>query len=213
MTYKRLSAEERKTQIKEAAKRIFLKKQFSNTTMEDIIKESGMSKGGVYNYYKSRIDILRDLVLDSNKYRLKVSVATSKQYPTLSEKELFVELLIDKFIDYNEYKSLYSMLLVEKKNSQDFDKFYDNLIEESSQVFFKALGDKELRSQLNIDVRYFKLFSSRDFVEFYNTFIVGMEVLSNRERFLENRSFLRGLFTAYIDVNIDATASEGKFNE
>lgn len=37
----RLSADERKKQIRETAKDIFLKKGFNNTTMEDVIREVG----------------------------------------------------------------------------------------------------------------------------------------------------------------------------
>lgn len=43
---KRLSFDERKQAIKHAAIRIFVQQGFENTTMEDLIKESGLSKGG-----------------------------------------------------------------------------------------------------------------------------------------------------------------------
>lgn len=54
---KRLSAEERKKSIKEAAARVFVTKGFAHTTMEDLIRESGLSKGGFYHYYKSTTDV------------------------------------------------------------------------------------------------------------------------------------------------------------
>ena len=42
-TKQRLPAEVRKKEIREAAKRVFLKKGFTATTMEDVIAEAGMS--------------------------------------------------------------------------------------------------------------------------------------------------------------------------
>ena len=41
----------RKKEIREAAKKCFLNKGFRLTTMEDVIKEIGMSRGGVYHHY------------------------------------------------------------------------------------------------------------------------------------------------------------------
>ena len=54
--FKRLSEKERKIQICNAAKDVFLKKGFSRSNMEDVIEASGISKGGVYNYYKNLCD-------------------------------------------------------------------------------------------------------------------------------------------------------------
>ncbi|MDU1044507.1 TetR/AcrR family transcriptional regulator, partial [Peptoniphilus rhinitidis] len=43
----------RKKEIREAAKKCFLNKGFQLTTMEDVITEVGMSRGGVYHHYAS----------------------------------------------------------------------------------------------------------------------------------------------------------------
>ena len=59
---KRLSFDERKQQIKRAAARIFTEKGLENTTMEDLVKETGLSKGGLYHYYKNTTGILLSLI-------------------------------------------------------------------------------------------------------------------------------------------------------
>ena len=51
----------RKKEIREAAKRCFLNKGFQNTTMEDVITEIGMSRGGVYHHYSSTKEMLKDI--------------------------------------------------------------------------------------------------------------------------------------------------------
>ena len=55
---------ERKKEILEAATKIFLKKGFEKTSMEDIIAATSLSKGGFYHYYSNTTDILHDLMLE-----------------------------------------------------------------------------------------------------------------------------------------------------
>jgi AcrR family transcriptional regulator len=43
----------RRADILDAAKRVFTIKGFEPTTMQDIVEESGMSRGGVYQYFSS----------------------------------------------------------------------------------------------------------------------------------------------------------------
>ena len=62
MSGKRLSKDAREKQIQNAAKEIFLKKGFFNTTMDDVILCSGMSVGGVYHYYKNIYEIFYDIM-------------------------------------------------------------------------------------------------------------------------------------------------------
>jgi TetR/AcrR family transcriptional regulator, mexJK operon transcriptional repressor len=51
----------KKEQIQLAAKRLFLEKGFSNTSMDAITKEAGVSKQTVYSYYESKEDLLYDV--------------------------------------------------------------------------------------------------------------------------------------------------------
>ena len=44
----------RKNQILEAAFKVFVNKGYSRTTMDDIVNSSGLSKGALYHYYKSK---------------------------------------------------------------------------------------------------------------------------------------------------------------
>ena len=47
---------DRKNQILEAAFKVFIDKGYSKTTMDDIVERSGLSKGALYHYYKSKKD-------------------------------------------------------------------------------------------------------------------------------------------------------------
>ncbi len=51
----------KKEQIQLAAQRLFLERGFSNTSMDAITKEAGVSKQTVYSYYESKEDLLYDV--------------------------------------------------------------------------------------------------------------------------------------------------------
>jgi AcrR family transcriptional regulator len=63
MTPKPDIAAERRTQIIEAALACFTRKGYNNTTMDDIVAESGLSKGSLYWYFKSKDELFEAAML------------------------------------------------------------------------------------------------------------------------------------------------------
>ncbi|HMK54698.1 MAG TPA: TetR/AcrR family transcriptional regulator [Methanobacteriaceae archaeon] len=57
MTQKK-SKQERVNEITQAAMEVFIKKGYENTTMENIAKKAGVSKGGLYHHFSSKDMIL-----------------------------------------------------------------------------------------------------------------------------------------------------------
>ncbi|PFK43885.1 hypothetical protein COI93_09000 [Bacillus cereus] len=55
-------SEIKKTLILESAKKVFMRKGYNNVTMHDIVKESGISRGGLYYYYQSVEEIFHNLI-------------------------------------------------------------------------------------------------------------------------------------------------------
>ena len=53
---------ERRTQIMQAALTCFARKGFTNTTMDDIVVESGLSKGSLYWYFDGKDDLFSQAV-------------------------------------------------------------------------------------------------------------------------------------------------------
>jgi len=53
---------DRKNQILQAAFKVFVDKGYSKTTMDDIVKVSGLSKGALYHYYKSKKELFLSLI-------------------------------------------------------------------------------------------------------------------------------------------------------
>src|SRR5438309_1200529 len=50
---------DRRTRIAEAALRCFARDGVANTSMADVIKESGLSNGAIYSHFESKADLLR----------------------------------------------------------------------------------------------------------------------------------------------------------
>lgn len=57
---------QRRMQILEAAKTVFCRKGFEPATMQDVVDTSGMSRGGVYQYFSSTEEMMRALLAESD---------------------------------------------------------------------------------------------------------------------------------------------------
>ena len=121
MRNERLPAEERKWQIRYCAKDVFLRKGFHNTTMEDVISESGLSKGGVYRYYKSTTDMLYDLMEDGCVYRYNIVDNFLTANKNLDKYDIVSEMIVDKILDDKEMKKrFFKKYGYEMKDDEDF---------------------------------------------------------------------------------------------
>ena len=54
--------EKRKSQIMEAAMKVFTKKGYASARMDDIVMESGLSKGAIYHHYNGKKEIFLALM-------------------------------------------------------------------------------------------------------------------------------------------------------
>ncbi|HHJ8600673.1 TPA: TetR/AcrR family transcriptional regulator, partial [Streptococcus pyogenes] len=86
----------RKKEIREAAKECFLNKGFQLTTMEDVITEVGMSRGGVYHHYASTNEMLKDLMFDGNDYRNNLINEYLKNNRVKDKYQQMGDILVDK---------------------------------------------------------------------------------------------------------------------
>ena len=97
---KHMSADERTSQILDAAKRCFLQKGYSSTRMDEIASEAGLSKGGVYFHFNSKRAIFEELV--QHEYRHAIAIIDqiaegpgNLLHKLLSMGKLFTELFAE----------------------------------------------------------------------------------------------------------------------
>jgi len=62
-----MTKEEKKLEIMKTALNLFAKKGFYNTTIADIAREMGMSVGNMYNYFTSKEQLAKELLIYTSK--------------------------------------------------------------------------------------------------------------------------------------------------
>jgi AcrR family transcriptional regulator len=85
-------SEERKQQILEAASEVFSQKGFDDARMEDIAEQTGLSKGSLYLYFKSKDDLITS-ILDLAFQR------EFKQIENLDASEMSATEALEKIVD------------------------------------------------------------------------------------------------------------------
>lgn len=179
----------RKKEIREAAKRCFLNKGFQNTTMEDVITEVGMSKGGVYHHYASTNEMLKDLMLDGNDYRNSLINEYLEDNQEKDKYQQMGEILVDKALADTELMKLYTLLLQAKNYNADLEKLYQELrLNTTSELSLIArqLGIKK------------DLFGDGFLVNYINGLILSSEVLGARDSYVEHRKYIKETMINYI---------------
>ena len=183
----------RKKEIREAAKECFLNKGFQLTTMEDVITEVGMSRGGVYHHYASTNEMLKDLMFDGNDYRNNFINEYLKNNRGKDRYQQMGDILVDKSLADTELMRLYTLLLQAKKYNQDLEKLYQELkLNTTNELSLIA-------KQLGIKTDIFK----DDFlVNYINAMILSSEVLCARNSFSQHKKYIKETMVNYI-VDID----------
>ena len=188
---KRLSEKERKQQIQLAAKEVFLDKGFNDTTMDDIVKTSGMSTGGVYHYYGSTYEILYDIMVEGNKYRGKI-IYDEMNKTSQDFSEVLSEIILEKMLYQSDYVSIYAMFLQELNHDDKLKDLYKKLKKSSSDSIL-MLFHEDVRGELSEAVELI--------TDLINTFILGCEVLNARENFVKNKLALKKMIGIILDNN------------
>lgn len=87
--------EKKKNAILDSASKVFRKNGFSNTTMQDIVNECGISRGGIYLYYDSIDKIFMEVI----NRRTSVKFDGIRK---LIQEDLAFEILLEQY--FNEHK-------------------------------------------------------------------------------------------------------------
>jgi len=102
-------ADERRTQIMQAALACFTRKGYNNTTMDDIVAESGLSKGSLYWYFKSKDDLFAAAVMSLLMDVGQEAFTALEQCTTASDK---LRALAQAMVDFcKEAKGFFSLFL------------------------------------------------------------------------------------------------------
>jgi TetR/AcrR family fatty acid metabolism transcriptional regulator len=143
-------SEERKTQILQAATKVFTNHGFANARMDDIVAESGLSKGALYWYFDSKDAIIVSILdqifdyetthireilerEDSAKAKLEVFVDT-----TIKDLEK-MKPLMPIFIDF------WSLSVRKKTINQAIKRYYQNFLDLIEPIIELGIKQGEFR--------------------------------------------------------------------
>lgn len=175
----------------DAARSAFIAKGFTETTMEDVISKTTMSKGGVYHYYKNTIDILYDLMIQGNMYRMQMMKQVLNDQITDDYIPMMADIILDKMLDDNPFIPIYVMFLIEAKRNPSLKALYNQLEKESVMMF------KDSEYPLS---EYIKEDTHDPFLlNIINTFILSCDILDSRAVFEEHRGFLKAWIITYLE--------------
>jgi AcrR family transcriptional regulator len=189
---KRKSRVERIEEIRVAAIESFIKKGYQNTTMEDIISLTELSKGGFYHYYSSKKEILLDIMKDSNILYINYDENMVKLNKDLSfdeKKKILIDAILDKFIYTSDLKLLYTIFACEIHVDPELLEAFM----EFENTFFKFLGEK-IGVNVDENIEIFKLVSRS-----LNGLIFSQNLFKETDIFSNNREAFKKFYEPIID--------------
>lgn len=199
--FERKTKEERLHEIREAAKKVFLKKGYRNATMEDIVDATSLSKGGVYQYYKSTKSIMFDIMQGGNFFRHSRTQEIIKEgLETHSDVfEIMTRVLEAKIFEKVREKKLYLMFLAEIPYDKETEALHRKLEKQSFELALSAFEENaETVPQLQ---QMAKKFLYADMLLYSRIFIgimMSYELFSDKKIFDSKRAEIHAVLYAFI---------------
>lgn len=190
-TKKRKTREERIDQIMAAAMKVFVAKGYNKTTMEDIIAETGLSKGGFYHYYTSTKEILIEMMARGNMQYMLHNEQLQNLDPAMTTEEkveLLLEAFVNKSIQVTDEKKIYAMFLFEAMYDKDIWAAYLAYEKDFMTYVFKKMG-----LEVPNDLEEFYLMS-----RMLNALLLGQQTSHEPEVMQKNKEKLKELFRSMV---------------
>ncbi|MCY1153010.1 MAG: TetR/AcrR family transcriptional regulator [Sphaerochaetaceae bacterium] len=196
-TQLRMNKEDRKKQICNIARKIFVEKGLENTTMKDIMLASNISVGGLYHHYKNVNEILIDTINYSYNYKNKLFSSMLKQYPKKNIESLVIDLTIELLFDKSDYSVLYVLLLIGSKKSSVLKHYYEDRKETSTKEFLNFLDDISKYG----DVSSLRCLRDEAFISFFNSIMIGNYYRNSTNNLNEQKQLYKEYIRFYISKN------------
>jgi AcrR family transcriptional regulator len=187
MIKERMSREDRLVVIRQIAADVFLKKGYRFTTMEDIVQATGLSKGGLYYYYKNTSEILIDIMDRGNVTFVETSTyfkALAKEEDYEAALEIMLSAIIEKFSVATDSRRLYLMFCAEVMYDSAIREAYDRLEND----FFKKLSNMTKRDMCG-DNEPLRLIS-----RMVNILLMGQNLFEDKTLFINREETFRQFF-------------------
>ncbi len=167
----------KKDLIMSAALKVMTKKGYYSSTMDDIVLESGMSKGAIYHYYKSKKEVYLELIVYlESKYTDMFATVNKESTSAKQLKKLFTiwSDQLQKEPDFFQSFSIFqSMSRHDKDFKQAMQRMYNRFQKFIELIIIEGIKSKEFKKIdpktsalsliLNLDgISWFSLFESKN---------------------------------------------------
>ena len=148
--------DKRKQQILDAALEVIVSKGYEGSSMVDIVRESNLSKGAIYWYYKSKKEVYLSLVNHwVHHYSPTLNHIIEDEQPASAQlKELFNYFIGQYKSDSTVFKALVEFWALAGRDDdfkQKFDTVYSEFLSLIEQIITKGIEEKEFK-QLDIRI-------------------------------------------------------------
>jgi len=182
-------SEERRAQIIEAALACFLRNGFTNTTMDDIVQESGLSKGAIYWYFKSKDEIFHAAIT------LPFQVAGEETVAALMEQETVAgqlragaRTLVDLARQVEGYFGLFLEYWAQSKHREEAGHVWIELLEQYADLVAAMVEEGVRRGEFRpVDAKalVWAILATYDGLAAYAMFVPDLELEQISESFVE----------------------------
>ena len=165
--------EKNKDRIEEAAKKLFIKQGFHATSMRNIAARAGTSLGNVYNYYRTKEEILGSII---SKYQTTIdgrlrSIFDEIDQPLEPESLVRFGGQIKKMVnDHHDFWLLMYIDVLEFEN-RHFRKMFEGLVENLRRRYARQFEELRKRGAVHSDVDPAVAFTAV-YMQFFNYFLV-----------------------------------------
>ncbi len=204
--FERKTKEERCKEIMEAAGSVFFDKGYRNTAMEDIIAKTSLSKGGVYQYYKSTKAIMFDIMQAGNYFRYQKTEQIIRENINNDDfYEVLTKILMSKMFEPAFEKKLYLMFLAEILYDKDCEELFFKL---EKQSFDLALENLKAYHDKHPNVNIFNIVNFEDskmkfFFRVFNGIFIIYELFSDKEVFMKNMDKVHDLIYHIVKISAE----------
>ncbi|GIN87395.1 hypothetical protein J6TS2_37810 [Heyndrickxia sporothermodurans] len=142
-----------KEKIRTSAMELFIKQGYYATSISDVAKKAGISKGLLYNYYKGKEELLSELVNARINEVVEVMEGASALQTPSEQLKYIVGGAIYNIHQNPEIHRFFLHLQTQPEADEELIKYSNQLVEENARLFelqceiFKRMGVKEPRKR------------------------------------------------------------------
>jgi len=187
----------RRAEIIQAAKKVFLKKGFRNTTMEDVIHQTSLSKGGFYHYFKSTKDIsfaIMDGLILFELQDMLVQCKAKRFSNTRQRAEFITKYLVDFMFRESEEQKLYIIFLTEIPYDKTYLEMFNNSQMKAVKGIVNYLRDADAAIPPDEVIIPKLLFIGR----ILNSIAIGRRLFNAKESFKKHRGFIQQMMLSMV---------------